>query len=128
MRPTGLTFVISVITSAAAPSENWPRCIRCQSLAVPSVELYWHIGETTTRFGSIRPRMVIGENSALVIFEVSPLESRPRKAARSIRTSRGRSLEAAAGKPARGVGVERGKRRAVEAGQVGLHAIARLRL
>src|SRR5690348_3261601 len=124
MRPTGLTFVISVITSAAAPSENWPRCMRCQSLAVPSVELYWHIGETTTRFGSVRPRMVIGEHSALVIFEVSPLESRPREAARSIRTSRGRSLEAVAFEPARGIGIERGARRAVEAGHVGLHPVA----
>ena len=40
MRPSGLTLVISVITKPAAPSENCPRCIRCQSLAEPSSELY----------------------------------------------------------------------------------------
>src|SRR6476469_4123599 len=66
MRPTALTFVISVITSAAAPSENEPRCIKCQSQAEPSVELYWHIGETTTRFGNVNPRRVMGENNALI--------------------------------------------------------------
>ena len=66
-----LTLVISVITSAAAPSEKLPRCIRCQSLAEPSVELYWHIGETTTRLGNVSPRKVIGENSALAILQVS---------------------------------------------------------
>src|SRR5690242_16367948 len=66
MRPRALTFVISVITSAAAPSENEPRCIKCQSPAEPSFELYWHIGETTTRFGSVTPRKVIGENNALI--------------------------------------------------------------
>src|SRR5690348_6445159 len=128
MRPTGLTFVISVITSAAAPSENWPRCMRCQSLAVPSVELYWHIGETTTRFGSVRPRMVIGENSALVIVEVSPLESRPREAARSNRTSGEARLEAGACEPARGVSIDRVERQPVEPGQIALHLIACLRL
>ena len=71
MRPTGLTLVISVITSAAAPSEKLPRCIRCQSLAEPSVELYWHIGDTTTRLGSVMPRRVIGENKTLAIEEAS---------------------------------------------------------
>ena len=97
-------------------------------MAEPSVELYCHIGETTTRFGSVRPRMVIGENSALVIVEVSPLESPPREAARSNRTSGEARLEAAACEPARGVGIDSGERRAVEAGQVALHLIARLRL
>src|SRR5271157_5092720 len=67
MRPIGLTSVISVITSPAAPSEKLPRCIRCQSFAEPSSELYWHMGETTMRFGNVSPRMVIGENRALLI-------------------------------------------------------------
>src|SRR4026207_1411281 len=40
MRPGGLTFVISHITRPAAPSDILPRCIRCQSLAEPLVELY----------------------------------------------------------------------------------------
>src|SRR5271169_887756 len=67
MRPCGLMSVISVITSPAAPSDILPRCIKCQSLAEPLVELYWHIGDTTTRLGRVRPRMVIGENRTLAI-------------------------------------------------------------
>src|SRR5580698_9182967 len=73
MRPCGLTSVISVITSPAQPSEKLPRCIRCQSFAEPLSELYWHIGETTMRFGNVSPRMVIGENRALLIGEISYL-------------------------------------------------------
>src|SRR5882762_9162076 len=72
MRPSALTCVDSVITSAPAPSENWPRCIRCQSLAVPLSELYWHIGETTMRFFRARPRRVIGANRALAMLFESP--------------------------------------------------------
>src|SRR5476651_2354836 len=64
MRPCGLTLVISHITSPAAPSDILPRCIRCQSLAEPLLELYWHIGETTTRFGSVRPRMRSEEHTS----------------------------------------------------------------
>src|SRR6202142_237666 len=67
IRPCGLTSVISVITSPAQPSEKLPRCIRCQSLAEPLSELYWHIGDTTTRLGSVSPRSVIGENRTLDI-------------------------------------------------------------
>src|SRR5581483_6457884 len=69
MRPCGLTFVISHITRPAAPSDRLPRCIRCQSFAEPLLELYWHIGDTTTRFGSVSPRMVRGENRTLAIFD-----------------------------------------------------------
>src|SRR5499427_5576634 len=71
IRPCGLTSVISVITSPAAPSDILPRCIRCQSLAEPLSELYWHIGDTTTRLGRVRPRMVIGENKTLAIGKAS---------------------------------------------------------
>src|SRR5665213_1879763 len=71
MRPCGLTLVISAITSPAQPSDILPRCIRCQSLAEPLLELYWHIGETTTRFGSVSPRIVIGENRTLAIVRFS---------------------------------------------------------
>jgi hypothetical protein len=35
------------------------------------LELYWHIGDTTTRFGKVRPRRVIGENRTLAIFRFS---------------------------------------------------------
>src|SRR6266480_5960610 len=68
IRPRGLTLVISHMTSPAQPSEKLPRCIRCQSLAEPLSELYWHIGDTTTRLGRVRPRSVMGENRTLVIF------------------------------------------------------------
>ena len=71
IRPSGLTCVASVITRAPAPSENEPRCIRCQSPAEPLSELYWHIGETAMRFLSVRPRSVIGEKSALAIKSLS---------------------------------------------------------
>jgi hypothetical protein len=39
-----------------------PRCTRCQSLTVPSVAEYWHIGETTTRLGMVSPRKRMGAN------------------------------------------------------------------
>src|SRR6185369_2876670 len=71
MRPCGLTSVISVMTRPAQPSDILPRCIRCQSLAEPLLELYWHIGDTTTRFGNVRPRMVRGEKRALAIGRIS---------------------------------------------------------
>src|SRR5262245_18588107 len=71
MRPCGLTLVISHITSPAQPSDILPRCIRCQSLAEPLLELYWHIGETTTRLGRVRPRMEMGEHRTLAIAGTS---------------------------------------------------------
>ena len=62
MRPSGSTSVISVITSPAPPTARLPRCTRCQSFTVPSLAEYMHIGDTTTRFGMVRPRSVIGAN------------------------------------------------------------------
>src|SRR6185503_9961877 len=58
MRPSAVTAVASVITSAAPPIAREPRWTRCQSLANPSWLEYWHIGETTMRWGSVRPREV----------------------------------------------------------------------
>src|SRR5271168_4666410 len=78
MRPCGLTSVISHITRPPQPSDILPRCIRCQSFAEPLSELYWHIGETTTRLGSVRPRSVIGENRTLAIV-TDPLVLRLRR-------------------------------------------------
>src|SRR6476661_4928137 len=71
MRPCGLTSVISHMTSPAHPSDILPRCMRCQSLAEPLLELYWHMGDTTTLFGRVRPRMVMGENRTLAIGRTS---------------------------------------------------------
>ena len=56
MRPPGETSVISVKTSPAPPTARLPRWTRCQSPGMPSAAEYWHMGLTTTRFGSSRPR------------------------------------------------------------------------
>lgn len=40
-------------------------CIRCQSDAQPSRAEYWHMGDITTRLGSVKPRSFIGVNKLL---------------------------------------------------------------
>ena len=40
MRPCSVTLVISTITNPAAPIDNEPRCIRCQSVAEPLTEVH----------------------------------------------------------------------------------------
>src|SRR3954452_16749700 len=67
MRPCRSTLVISEITRPAPELASIPRWVMCQSEATPSLALYWHIGETTTRFASSRPASRIGENRALVM-------------------------------------------------------------
>src|SRR3977135_1114435 len=57
MRPTGVTAVASVITSAAPPTARLPRCTRCQSFENPSTLEYSHIGETTMRLSSVSERI-----------------------------------------------------------------------
>src|SRR5580765_4743510 len=44
------------MTSAAPPTARVPRCTKCQSFEKPSTLEYWHIGETTMRFCSVRER------------------------------------------------------------------------
>src|SRR4030095_9276159 len=66
MRPSALTAVASVITSAAPPTAREARCTRCQSLAKPSMLEYSHIGDTTMRWGRVRPREVKGSNSEAI--------------------------------------------------------------
>ena len=58
MRPSAVTAVASVNTSAAPPTARLPRCTRCQSLANPSTLEYWHIGDTTMRLASVSARIV----------------------------------------------------------------------
>jgi hypothetical protein len=65
MRPSALTPVASIIRSPAPESASWPRCIMCQSLALPSTALYWHIGATAMRLASVRSRSAIGVKSWL---------------------------------------------------------------
>src|SRR5690349_13394343 len=72
MRPRSSTCVASTITSPTPDTANLPRCMRCQSVALPFSALYWHIGETTMRFASVNPRNVIGEKSPVDIDDLSP--------------------------------------------------------
>src|SRR5258707_4898058 len=56
MRPARSTAVASIITSPAPDTASEPRCCMCQSVALPSSALYWHIGDTTMRLASVRSR------------------------------------------------------------------------
>src|SRR6185312_16106037 len=53
IRPSGVIAVASAVTTAAPPTAREPRCTRCQLLAKPSSDEYWHIGETMMRWGSV---------------------------------------------------------------------------
>src|SRR5437879_6125960 len=55
-----------MITSPAPDIMRLPIWMRCQGCAVPSTALYWHIGETTTRFSRSRPPIRPGLKSALI--------------------------------------------------------------
>ena len=61
MRPSGETAAASVKTRPAPPMARLPRWTSCQSSARPSVELYWHMGETAMRLGKVTLRWVSGE-------------------------------------------------------------------
>src|ERR1700712_4457930 len=63
-RPSRVTAVASTTTSAAPPTARLPRWTRCQSLAIPSSALYWHIGETAMRLRNVTPRRVNGGRRA----------------------------------------------------------------
>src|SRR5712691_2069498 len=67
MRPRRPTAVASTTRSDAPELASMPRWLTCQSLAQPSSELYWHMGETTMRLSSSRSASRIGENKALVM-------------------------------------------------------------
>jgi len=59
--------------SPAPPTAREPRCTRCQSVALPSSELYWHIGDTPMRFRMVTPRSVNGSNKFGIADPFSPL-------------------------------------------------------
>src|SRR5438067_5795177 len=63
MRPSRVTCVASTISSPAPLWASWPRWMRCQSFMQPSSAWYWHMGETTTRLGSVMPPSWIGVKS-----------------------------------------------------------------
>src|SRR5512134_290881 len=64
MRPSRVTPVFSITNSPAPEQAYVPTCTVCQSVIEPSSAEYWHIGETTTRFGSVMPPRSIGVNSS----------------------------------------------------------------
>src|SRR5262245_60069903 len=61
IRPSGETAVASAITSPAPPTAREPRWTKCQSVATPSAEEYWHIGETPMRLRNVMDLIVHGE-------------------------------------------------------------------
>src|SRR5262245_20685054 len=63
MRPSGVTPLASTMMSPAPEQARFPRCMRCQSVMLPSTAEYWHIGEMLTRLGSVTPPSWIGSNS-----------------------------------------------------------------
>src|SRR5436305_13420260 len=66
MRPVASTAVASMQKIAAPDSASELMWVKCQSLASPSCEEYWHIGATMMRLASVKPRKAIGENRALM--------------------------------------------------------------
>jgi hypothetical protein len=67
MRPSGATALASIMTRPAPPTAREPRWTRCQSPRAPSSAEYWHMGETTIRFLSSRPRAVKGVKSSATL-------------------------------------------------------------
>src|SRR5690348_8685124 len=65
MRPARSTAVASIIKSPAPDTASEPRCCLCQSLALPSSALYWHIGDTTMRLASVTSRRLMDVKSEL---------------------------------------------------------------
>jgi hypothetical protein len=62
IRPNSLTSVISVNNNPAPPMARLPRCTMCQSLGMPPSAMYWHMGDTTTRFCNTISRSRNGVN------------------------------------------------------------------
>jgi len=60
MRPSGATALASTITAPAPPVARAPRWTRCQSFGTPSIDEYWHMGETQARLRNSTSRKVMG--------------------------------------------------------------------
>src|SRR4051812_5400448 len=60
--PSGDTAVASCIISPAPPTALLPKCTRCQSVAKPSSDEYWHMGETVILFLNVTPLIFNGDN------------------------------------------------------------------
>ena len=77
MRPIASTAVASMQNIAAPDSASELIWVKCQSLASPSTDEYWHIGATMMRLGSVRSRSLIGVNRALMGWGPDRRESDP---------------------------------------------------
>ena len=63
IRPSGETAVASTMTSEAPPTARLPKWTKCQSVGIPSLLEYWHMGETKIRFLNSSPLSLRGENN-----------------------------------------------------------------
>src|SRR3990172_9290399 len=72
MRPSAVTAVASVITSAAPPTARLPRCTKCQSFEKPPTLEYWHIGETMMRLERVSDRIGKGSKRCVMAPIVTP--------------------------------------------------------
>src|SRR6185312_1132917 len=66
MRPVASTAVASMQKIEAPDSASELMWVKCQSLASPLTDEYWHIGATMMRLARLRPRSLIGVNRALM--------------------------------------------------------------
>src|SRR5205085_7534857 len=66
MRPMASTWVASMQNIAAPDNASELMWVKCQSLASPFSDEYWHIGETMMRLVNFRSRNWIGEKSVLM--------------------------------------------------------------
>src|SRR5215218_10727195 len=64
MRPSAVTAVASIVSSAAPDSARCPRWMTCQSVMQPSSAEYWHIGAMTMRLARLSPATWRGLNNA----------------------------------------------------------------
>ncbi len=66
--PLGSTAVASAIISPAPPTAREPRFTKCQSVATPSMELYWHIGETPIRLRRVMSLILYESNRCVIVL------------------------------------------------------------
>jgi len=66
MRPCGSTAVASMMSMPAPDRARLPRCMTCQSVALPSSAEYWHMGATTIRFFRLTGPSLMEEKRILI--------------------------------------------------------------
>jgi hypothetical protein len=73
MRPRAVTAVASMMNKDAPLLSKFVQCVKCQSLAKPSCDEYWHIGATTTRLDKVSgPRGEPSVNSEKSELKITP--------------------------------------------------------